>query len=165
MQEDIVYLGIVISASGLKMDLEKVKAVLEWPTPENVSEVRSFHGLASFYSKFIKHFNEVCNVMTVTMRGDKKEFRRTHGADKSFEILKQKVAKLPVLAFSNFNKVFQVECDTSGNAIGVVLSQEGKLIAFFSEKLNDAKRKYFVYDQEFYAIVQALKKWKHYFFS
>ena len=44
MQEEIVYLRFVTSADGLKMDLEKVKAILEWPTPENVSEVRSFHG-------------------------------------------------------------------------------------------------------------------------
>ena len=57
------------------------------------------------------------------------------------------------MALLNFNKVFQVKCDASGSAIGVVLNQEGKPIAFFSEKLNDAKRKYIMYDQEFYAIV------------
>ena len=48
MQEEIMYLGFVISADELKMDLGKVKAILEWPTPDNVGEVRSFHGLASF---------------------------------------------------------------------------------------------------------------------
>ena len=67
-----------------------------------------------------------------------------------------------MLALPNFNKVFQVDCDASGNAIGVVLSQEGKTIQYFSEKLNDAKKKYSVYDQKFYAIIQALKKWRHY---
>ena len=67
-----------------------------------------------------------------------------------------------MLALSNFSKVFQVDCDASGSAIRVVLSQEGKPIAYFSKKLNDAKKKYSVYDQEFYAIVQALKKWRHY---
>lgn len=127
-----------------------------------MSEVRSFHGLVGFYRKFIRNFSSVCNAMTKAMRGHKNEFKWTHGADKSFETLKQKVAELPVLALPNFNKVFQVECDASGSAIGAVLSQEGKLVAFFSENLNDAKRKNFVYDQEFYAIVQALKKWRHY---
>ena len=48
MQKEIVSLGFVISADGLRICLEKVKAILEWPTPENVGEVKSFHGLASF---------------------------------------------------------------------------------------------------------------------
>ena len=61
--------------------------------------------------------------------------------------MKQKVVELPVLDLPNFNKVLQVECDASGNAIGDVLSQEGKLVSFFSEKLNDSERKYYVYDQ------------------
>ena len=85
--------------------------------------------------------------MTETIRRDKKDFKWAHRTDKSFETLKKKVVELPVLALPDFNKVFQVGCDESGNAIGAVLSQEGKSVSFFSEKLNDAKRKYFVYDQ------------------
>ena len=146
MQGEIMYLGFMISVDGLKMDPKKVKAILEWPTPKNVGEVRSFHGLASFYRKFIRNFSVVCNAMTETMREDKKEFKWTHGADKSFETLKQKVVEFSILALFDFNKVFQVECDASGSAIGVVLTQEGKHIAFFSEKLDDAKRRHFVYD-------------------
>lgn len=92
------------------------------------------------------------------MRGDRKEFQWSIGAAKNFDLLKKKVTKQPILALPDFNKVFQVDCDANGCAIGAVLSQEGKPIAYFSEKLNDAKRKYSVYDQEFYAIVQALKK-------
>ena len=100
--------------------------------------------------------------MTKTMRGDKKDFKWTHGVDKSFETFKQKFVKLPIFDLLDFPKLFQVECDASGNAIGVVLSEEANFVSFFSEKLNDAKRKYSIYDQEFYAIVQALKKWRHY---
>ena len=80
------------------------------------------------------------------MRGDRKEFNWTIGADKSFNLLKEKVTKQPVLALPDFNKVFQVDCDASGTAIGAVLSQEGRLVAYFSEKLNDSKRKYSIYD-------------------
>ena len=72
MQEEIVYLGFVISTDGLRMDPKKVKAILGWTTPKNVGEVRSFHGLASFYRKFIKNFSVVCNAMIEKMRGDKK---------------------------------------------------------------------------------------------
>ena len=88
MQEKIVYLGFGISAYGLRMDLEKSKAIFGWPTPKNVCEVRSFHGLASFYIKFIRNFSSVCNVIIEKMRGDKKEFKWTHGDDKIFESLK-----------------------------------------------------------------------------
>ena len=51
-----------------------------------------------------------------------------------------------MLALPNFSKVFQVDCGARGSAIGAILSQEGKPIAYFSEKLNDAKKKYYAYD-------------------
>ena len=78
--------------------------------------------------------------------GDGKEFKWTTGAARSFELLKKKVTTKTKLELPNFNKVFQVDYDASGNVIGTVLSQEGKPIAYFSKKLNDAKKKYYDYD-------------------
>lgn len=80
---------------------------------------------------------------------------------KGFE-LKQKVAEIPNLRFPDFNKLFTVECDASKLAIGAIFNQEGHPVAFFSEKLNEAKQKYSTYDLELYAMVQALKKWQNY---
>ena len=70
--KELLYLGFVVSAEGLKMGLEKVKAILEWPTPRSATEVRSFHGLASFYKKFIRGFSNICGPLTKIMRGVRK---------------------------------------------------------------------------------------------
>ena len=64
-----------------------------------------------------------------------------------------------VLALPDFSKVFQVDCDASSSTFGAVLSWERRPTTLFSENLNDTKKKYCVYDLEFYAIIQALKKW------
>lgn len=88
------------------MDPKKVRAIIEWPMPRSATEVRSFHGLPSFYKKFIRNFSSICAPLTETIRGDKKEFRWTKGADKSFDTLMQKVTEQPILALPDFNKVF-----------------------------------------------------------
>jgi hypothetical protein len=76
--------------------------------------------------------------------------------------LKRKITEQPILLLPDFQKTFQVKCDASGFAIGEVLSQEDRPITYFSKKLNEVKLKYSMYDKEFYSIIQALNKWRHY---
>jgi hypothetical protein len=162
MKRELIYLGFVISANELKMDPSKVEVIKNWPSPRNVFEVRSFHGLASFYRKFIRNFSGISAAMMDTVKKRHKSFDWTKEVEKSFILLKWKITEQPVLVLPDFQRVFQVKCDVSGFAIGAVLSQEDRPITYFKEKLDEAKVKYSTYDEEFYAIIQALKKWRHY---
>ncbi|KAG6788910.1 hypothetical protein POTOM_004988 [Populus tomentosa] len=83
-------------------------------------------------------------------------------AAKAFIEIKEKMGQAPVLKLPDFSKIFEVACDTSHVGIGGVLSQEGHPITFYSEKLNDTRRRYSVYDMEFYALIQTLKHWRPY---
>jgi hypothetical protein len=130
------------------MDLEKVRAIKEWSSPRNIFEVKSFHGLASFYRKFNMNFSGICVSMMDTIKKRHKYFHWTEEAEKSFELLKEKITGQLVLVLPDFSKTFQVRCDTSGFAIGVVLSQDNRLVAYFSEKLNNSKSNYSTYDKK-----------------
>ena len=75
-----MYLGFVVSKEGLRMDPEKVQAIMEWPSPKNVFEVRNFHGLASFYRKFIWNFSHINEPMIETIRKNNQPFMWTEEA-------------------------------------------------------------------------------------
>ena len=83
VKRELVYLWFVVCAEGLKMDLEKVKVILEWTTPRSTNKVRSLHGVASFYRAFIRNLSSICAPLTEIMRVDRKLFRETTRAIRS----------------------------------------------------------------------------------
>jgi hypothetical protein len=147
MKTKLIYLGFVISVNELKMDPSKVGVIKNWPSPRNVFKVRSFHGLASFYQKFIRNFSGISAVMMETVKKWHKSFHWIVEVEKSFNLLKRKITEWPVLVLPDFQKTFKVKCDVRRYAIGAVLSQEERPVAYFSEKLDEAKLKYSMYDK------------------
>ena len=89
-------------------------------------------------------------------------FTWTPEAQKAFEQIKTAMCQAPILKLPNFSQPFEVECDASGTGIAAVLLQEGRPIAYFSEKLHQSRLNYSTYDKEFYALVRALEHWLHY---
>ena len=156
----VTLLGYIVSSKGIKIDEGKIEAIRTWPQPQSIHDVRSFHGLASFYRRFIRNFSTMMSPMTEVLKGSL--FQWNPRAQSAFEEVKKKLTQPPVLALSCFEKVFEVKCDALGVGIGGVLTQGGKPLAFFSEKLCDSRRKYSTYDKELYAIIRCQEHWSHY---
>jgi len=156
----LTFLGYVVSAKGIQVDPSKIEAIQTWPKPKIITEVRSFHGLAFFYKRFIKDFSSImASIIECLKRG---AFEWTKATQRAFELVKHKLYQASILALPNFDELFEVECDVSGVRIRAVLFQSKIPLAYLSEKLNGSKCNYSTYGKEFYAIVRALTHWGHY---
>jgi len=162
--DSVVFLGFIVNKNGVHVDLKKIKAIQEGPITQNVGEVRSFHGLTSFYRRFVPNFSSLASPLNESVKKDA-PFCWTEKQDQGFKKLKAQLTNAPILALPNFAKTFELECDASGVGIGVVLLQGGHPIAYFSEKLHGATLNYPTYDKELYALVRALKTWEYYLVS
>ena len=158
--QEIDYLGHTITGSGVTMEKDKVSAMLDWPTPSTVKQLRGFLGLTGYYRRFIKGYASLASPLTDLLRKD--GFSWSSQAEHAFFALKTAITTAPVLALPDFSKPFSLETDASGSGIGAVLSQGGYPIAYFSKKLSNRLQQQSAYTREFYAITQAMAKFRHY---
>jgi hypothetical protein len=88
------------------MDLEKVRAIKEWPSPKTIYEVRRFHKLVSFYRKCTRNFSSICAPIVETIKKEHRSFNWTREVEKGFRLLKEKITEQPVLILPDFQNPF-----------------------------------------------------------
>lgn len=159
-QPKIGFLGHVISREGVAVDPETNSAMMTWPLPKNVKELRGFLGLTGYYMRFVRNYGIITRVLTDLTKKD--AFLLTLKAEVAFEQLKQVLTTVPVLLLPDFNQQSTVECDASTQGVGAILLQQGHPIAYFSKGFSFSNRIKSTYDRELLALVLALQKWKLY---
>lgn len=157
----VEYLGHVISAAGVATKPENIEAILNWPIPKTLTKLRGFLGLTGYYRRFVKDYGKICRPLHDLLK--KNGFHWTQEHTSAFNQLKQIMTSCPVLALPDFSKAFVLETDACGTGIGAVLMQGGRPLAYLSKSLGPKAAAQSVYEKEALAILEALKKWRHYF--
>ncbi|GBM38694.1 Retrovirus-related Pol polyprotein from transposon 297, partial [Araneus ventricosus] len=167
-RKEVSYLGHVISADGVKTDPEKTKAVVDWPRPETVHDLRSFLGLCTYYRRFVRNFSAIARPLHKLTEA-RSNFNWTEECEKSFNNLKRALITSPVLTYPRTDKEFILDTDASNEGIGAVLSQkignEECVIAYFSKSLGKPERNYCVTRKELLAIVKSIEHFHHYLYG
>jgi transposase InsO family protein len=159
------YLGYLIDPRGLHPDPEKVSAIVNYPPPRNVREIRRFLGMTGWYQRFIKNYAELACPLTSLLKTDVK-FHWSSEASNSFNLLRNCLISAPILTTPNFSEPFTIQCDASDRAIGAVLTQgvgdDERVVAFMSKKFTGPQRKYAATEKECLAVLVAVKKFRQY---
>ena len=160
-RDRIQYLDHIISKEGISVDPKKIEAIMNWPTPINVTDVRSFMGLVGYYKRFIEGFSKVAHAITSFQRKGVK-FEWTSKCEESFQWLNNLLTNAPVLKVVDPEKDFVVCTDACGKGLGGVLMQDNHMICYESRKLNEHEKNYSTHYLELVAIVHALNMWRHF---
>ena len=167
MKTELNYLGHKIVNGGILPDEDKVKAIMNHPTPKTGDEVKRFVAFVNYYRT---HINKFAYLTIPLNRLTKKGvmFNWTEECDKAFHEIKKILSTAPLLEFPNFapNNIFRLTTDASGYAVGAILSNgNGKPVSYASRALNKAERNYATIEKELLAIVWAVQHFRPYVFG
>jgi len=162
---EVGFLGVVIGLEGIKMEEEKVKEVLDWPTPKCVKDVQKFLRLVNYYCQFIQGFATIARPLHNMVRKDQK-WEWTERQEEAFRKLKERFTNEPVLIAPDLNKKMRIGVNISDYTIEGVLSMESedgrwRPVVYLSKSLMETERNYEIHDKEMLAVIRGLENWRH----
>ena len=161
------YLGHICTPLGIRPDPRKIQAIVEYPVPKKVKDIRSFIGLAGYYRRHVPNFAKFAQPLT-NLTKKNAPFIWTREQQEAFTELKRILSTEPLLIYPDFSEPF-VACDASTKALGAILSQvrdgEEKPVTYCSRQLNSAEAKYSVTELELLAFLFATKQFRCYLYG
>ena len=166
MKQSIEYLGFIIGHNSIKPSQEKIKCIINYPTPKSKKELKSFLGLVNSYRALIEEYAERTADMYHLLKKDKR-FVWSEGNDQQFKALKALMTSNPVVRMPDFSRKFIVRTDASDRAMAGILQQMDDsgnryVVEYFSKKFSDCQSRYATIEKEATALKSAIDKWSIY---
>lgn len=164
--KSLKYLGYIVGEKGISPDPEKIAAIKNYAVPKNFRDVRRLFGLIGWYRRFILNFASITAPISALLKKNVTKFAWSSEAESAFRKIQVALTSAPILANPDYSKPFIVQTDASDIGMGAILVQgegeEEKVVAFWSQKLNPAQRKYQTTERECLAVILAVEKFRPY---
>ena len=161
-KDRLEYLGHIVCKDGIETNSKKIMAIVKWPRPKNITQVRSFLGFCNYYRKFIKNYAQIAKPLYTLIMGDNakkktNEVQWTDTCEQAFGRLKEICSETPVLAYADYTKVFKIHTDASEMGLDAVLYQDQddgttRVVTYASGNLSKSEKRYHSSKLEFLAL-------------
>ena len=161
---EVRFLGHLVSRNGVRPDPAKVSVMQDWPAPKNKQDLYKFLGFANYFRSFIRNYATIATLYPLTQCKNTDEFasKWNNLQQACFEAIKLALCHAPTLKMPDFDQPFEVIVDASNVAIGAVLVQDKRPVAYESKKLSPAEMRWTTTERELFAAVHALRQWQCY---
>ncbi|KAJ8708897.1 hypothetical protein PYW07_013501 [Mythimna separata] len=161
---EVCFLGYVFSKDGARADKEKVKAIVNMPTPKNVKELQRILGMINYLGPFISNLSEKTQILRNLLKKDT-VWTWDENHSQCLKKLKDEITNSPVLAHYNPKIALVLSVDSSKSALGAVILQKNKPIAYSSKTLTETQERYAQIEKELLAIQFGCEKFHQYVYG
>lgn len=162
--KEVEFLGYIFSQDGVKVNTERVEAINKMPSPQNIKELQRFLGMVNYLGSFIKNLSEKTQLLRDLLKKNV-PWQWDENYQKCYDELKQAISSTPVLAHYDTNTPLVLSVDSSKSAVGAVILQNNKPVAYSSRTLTKTQENYAQIEKELFAIQFGCVKFNQYVYG